>query len=116
MIGSRKEADLGKFSYPHFFSYSRFSTLALRDAIIDRHGGQQGVAYSPVHTKSWKGCFLVVNSLFLAKNIDEAAKILEATEDLIEKSVIEKAKKEENCPNIEVRYTNTYFNVLRVIT
>ena len=58
MIGSRKEADLGKFSYPHFFSYSRFSTLALRDAIIDRHGGQQGVAYSPVHTKSWKegGC------------------------------------------------------------
>ena len=52
MIGSRKGADLRKFSYPHFFS-SRFSTLALRDAIIDRHGGQQGVAYSPVHTKSW---------------------------------------------------------------
>lgn len=71
---------------------------------------------SNLHTKSWKGCFLVVNSLFLAKNIDEAAKILETTEDLIEKSVIEKAKKEENCPNIEVRYTNTYFNVLRVIT
>ena len=59
---------------------------------------------SNLHTKSWKGCFLVVNSLFLAKNIDEAAKILEATEDLIDKSAIEKAKKEEKCANVEVSY------------
>ena len=57
---------------------------------------------SNLQTKSWKGCFLAVNALFLAKNVDEAAKILEATENLVEKSAIEKAKKEENCPNIEV--------------
>ena len=59
---------------------------------------------SNLQTKSWKGCFLVVNSLFLAKNIDEAAKILEATEDLIYKSASEKAKKEDKCANVELSH------------
>ena len=55
---------------------------------------------SQLQTKSWKGCFLTVNALFLAKNVEEAAKILETTETLVEKSVIDKAKSEKS-PNCE---------------
>ena len=56
---------------------------------------------SQLQTASWRGCFLAANAMYLANNIEEAFKILEASEILLEKKTIDAASKE-NPPTKDV--------------
>ena len=56
---------------------------------------------SKLQSSSWRGCFLAANAMYLANNIEEAFKILEASEILLEKKTIDAASKE-NPPTKEV--------------
>ena len=50
---------------------------------------------SNLESKSWQGCFLTTNALFLANNVEEAWKILEANESMLDKKAAEKVVKED---------------------
>ena len=54
-----------------------------------------------LETLSWKGCFLAANAMFLANNLEEATKILDANEKLVENATAEVLKS--NTPGKEVR-------------
>ena len=44
---------------------------------------------SHLETSSWKGCYLAANAMFLANDIENASKVLESSDHLFEKSVID---------------------------
>lgn len=53
-----------------------------------------------LESKSWQGCFLASNACYLAGNIEDACKLLEANEELIEKKHSDDALKEDQSKKV----------------
>ena len=45
-----------------------------------------------LETKSWRGCFLTTNALFLSNNLEDAFKILETSEEMVNKKALEESQ------------------------